>query len=143
MSFLTPHEMPNSEPNNNLEGHDHSSPSSPESEHYEPKFNQIKEDLHNLFNINVTSEISLQYPWVIDELYTAAVDELMKGTPWGFDYMVKENLLTKKQIVERGVTKEMKNRALDILENLKGPRFLRAKELFIETGILEESFPLK
>ena len=106
---------------------------------YEPKFIHIKEDLENLFQVKVTSEVSLRYPWVIDELYNAAIKELEQGTPFGLDYMIDEKLLTKEDIQERGITNEMRTNALAILEKYKGPRFTRAKEVFKESGILLEN----
>ena len=69
-------------------------PHSPEEEsnvqEFEPKFKQTQEDLLYLFNLNVTSKNSLNYPWVKDEMYEKVTEELKLGTPNALDYMFKE-----------------------------------------------------
>lgn len=103
-----------------------------------PKFKHIKEDLKNLFQIEVTSETSLRYPWVKDEIYNAVMQELQQGTPFAFDYMFEEKLLTKEDLQGRGV-EEMKPYAKTILTTFKpGPRLTRAKDLFVNAGILTQ-----
>ncbi len=114
-----------------------STSSTPEAIEFVPKFSHIQEDLLYLFNIQVTSETSLQYPWVKDEMYAKAVEELKLGTPFALDYFFEEKLLTRDELRERGFY-ELKPYALTILKTFKGPRLTRAKDLFIDTGLLSE-----
>jgi hypothetical protein len=109
----------------------------PEALEFVPKFAHIQEDLLYLFNIQVTSETSLQYPWVKDEMYAKAVEELKLGTPFALDYFFEEKLLTRNELRERGFY-ELKPYALTILKTFKGTRLTRAKDLFIDTGLLSE-----
>lgn len=111
--------------------------SAPEAIEFVPKFAHIQEDLLYLFNIQVTSETSLQYPWVKDEMYTKAVEELKLGTPFALDYFFEEKLLTKDELRARGFY-DLKPYALTILKTFKGTRLTRAKDLFIDTGLLSE-----
>ncbi len=110
---------------------------------YVPKFAHIQEDLLFLFNVNVTSESTLNYEFVKDELYTKVIEELKLGTPFALDYMFEEEihgkkLLSREDLQERGI-QEMKPYAKTILANYKkGPRLLRAKNLFVDTGVLTE-----
>jgi hypothetical protein len=101
------------------------------------KFKHIQEDLKFLFEIEVTSQTSLNYPWVKNELYAAVEKELKAGTPFALDYMFDEGLLTKEDLKERRI-ETLKPYAETILATFKGTRLTRAKELFIETGIFTE-----
>ncbi len=109
----------------------------PEAIEFVPKFAHIQEDLLYLFNIQVTSETSLQYPWVKDEMYAKAVEELKLGTPFALDYFFEEKLLTHNELRERGFY-GLKPYALTILKTFKGTRLTRAKDLFIDIGLLSE-----
>ena len=111
--------------------------SSPEAIEYVSKFEHLKEDLENLFNIEVTSETSLSYPWVKDEMYAKVLEDFREGKPFALDYMFEEGLLTKEDLQERGV-KDLKQQALDILKTFKDPRLTTVRNLFINTGILTE-----
>lgn len=111
--------------------------SSPEAIEYVSKFQHLKEDLENLFNIEVTSETSLSYPWVKDEMYEKVLEDFGEGKPFALDYMFEEGLLTKKDLEERGI-KNLKQQALDILKTFKDPRLTTIRNLFINTGILTE-----
>lgn len=102
---------------------------------YVPGFQHIQEDLLYLFTINVTSETSLNYPWVKDEMYAKVVEELKLGTPFALDYMFEEKLLTKEELLAHGLL-ELKPYALQILATYKGTRLARAKQLFIDSGLL-------
>ncbi len=62
--------------------------SSPEAIEYVSKFQHLKEDLGNLFNIEVTSEVSLSYPWVKDEMYEKVIEDFNAGKPFALDYML-------------------------------------------------------
>lgn len=110
---------------------------SPEVHEFVPKFEHIKEDLGNLFNIEVTSETSLTYPWVKDELYQKVVEDFTAGKPFALDYMFEEGLLTKEDLEKRGI-QDMKPQALTIIKTIKGPRLTRIKDLFMSTGILTQ-----
>lgn len=101
-----------------------------------PKFNHIQEDLLYLFNINATSQSSLHYPFVKDEMYSKAIEELQLGTPFALDYMFEEKLLTKEDLQSRHI-EAMKPYAKTILATYKrGPRLTRAKDLFVDSGLL-------
>ncbi len=102
-----------------------------------PKFVHTQEDLSNLFNIEVTSETSLQYPWVKDEMYAKVIEELKLGTPFALDYFFEEKLLTRDDLSARNFY-ELKPYALTILKTFKGNRLNRARELFIDSGLLSE-----
>lgn len=110
---------------------------SPEITEYVPKFEHIKEDLKNLFQIEATSEASLAYPWVKDEMYTKIIEDFNAGKPFALDYLFKEGLLTKEDLISRGIQAN-KERALQILQSLRGPRLFSVKELFIDTGLLTQ-----
>ena len=116
-------------------------PHSPEEEsnvqEFEPKFKQTQEDLLYLFNLNVTSKNSLNYPWVKDEMYEKVTEELKLGTPNALDYMFKEGLLTMEDLFTRRIY-ELKPYAITILQTYKGVRLTNAKELFINSGLLTE-----
>lgn len=107
---------------------------------YVPRFEHIKEDLLYLFDIEATSEASLSYPWEKDKFYGAALKELQLGTPFALDYFFDEQLL-KKEDITLSRRQEMRPYAETILRTFKGPRLVRAKELFAAAGILttEES----
>ena len=109
----------------------------PDTLEFVPKFNHIQEDLLYLFNVQVTSESSLHYPFVKDEMYTKVVEELKLGTPFALDYMFEEKLLTKDELHARGI-QELKPYAKTILAKYKGIRRTRAKDLFIDSGLLTE-----
>ncbi len=111
--------------------------SSPEAIEYVSKFQHLKEDLENLFNIEVTSETSLSYPWVKDEMYEKVIEDFNVGKPFALDYMFEEGLLTKEDLESRGI-KNLKRQALDILKTFKDPRLTTVRNLFINTGILTE-----
>ncbi len=100
-------------------------------------FKHIQEDLEHLFTLTVTSEMSLTYPWVKDEMYSKVVEELQLGTPFALDYMFEEKLLTKEELKTRGI-QELKSYAKTILTIYKGTRLTRAKTLFLESGLLTE-----
>ena len=102
-----------------------------------PRFKHIREDLLYLFTINVTSETSLNYPWVKDEMYQKVVEEFKLGTPFALDYFFEEKLLTKDELQARGF-QELKPYAKTILATYKGTRLTRAKTLFIDCGLLTE-----
>lgn len=110
---------------------------SPEAIEYVSKFEHLKEDLENLFNIEVTSEASLSYPWVKDEMYAKILEDFEEEKPFALDYMFEEGLLTREDLEKRGI-KDMKPQALHILQTFKGPRLISAKNLFIATGLLTE-----
>lgn len=131
-------------PNNNLNSspensvpHSERIDNSPEAVEYVSKFEHLKEDLVNLFNIEVTSEASLKYPWVKDEMYYKIIEDFSEGKPFTLDYMFEEGLLTKEDLKERNI-QAIKPQALEILKTFKGPRLTSAKKLFINTGILTE-----
>lgn len=109
----------------------------PEAIEFVPKFKHTQEDLLYLFNMQVTSETSLHYPFVKDELYQKAIEELKLGTPFALDYMFEEKLLTKDELKNRGI-QELKPYAKTILATYKGTRLTRAKTLFIDCGLLTE-----
>ncbi len=109
----------------------------PEAIEFVPRFRHIQEDLLYLFTINVTSETSLTYPWVKDEMYQKVIEELKLGTPFALDYMFEEKLLTKDELQERGF-QELKPYAMTILATYKGTRLTRARDLFINSGLLTE-----
>ena len=109
----------------------------PEAVEFVPKFTHVKEDLLSLFNIQITSEASLQYPWVKDEMYAKIIKEIKLGTPFALDYFFEEKLLTKDELASRGF-QELKPYAMTILEKYKGIRRTRAKDLFINSGLLTE-----
>lgn len=111
--------------------------SSEEAIEFVPKFKHIKEDLQNLFNIEVTSNVSLSYPWVKDELYAKVIEDLNEGKPFALDYMFEEGLLTKEELQDRGIEK-MKPEAVEILKRIKGPIGRRMKDLIVNVGILTE-----
>jgi len=111
--------------------------SSPEAIEYVSKFHHLKEDLENLFNIEVTSETSLSYPWVKDGMYEKVIEDFNVGKPFALDYMFEEGLLTKEDLEARGI-KNLKPQALDILKTFKDPRLTTVRNLFINTGILTE-----
>ena len=112
-------------------------PEKPEALEFVPHFKHIQEDLLYLFTINITSEVSLNYPWVKDEMYGKAIEELQLGTPFALDYMFEEKLLTKEELHARGL-QELKPYAKTILATYKGTRLTRAKNLFIDCGLLTE-----
>ena len=101
---------------------------------YVPRFKHIQEDLLYLFNIEATSEASLNYPWEKDKFYTASLKELQLGTPFALDYFFDEQLL-KKEDITLSRRHEMQPYAETIIRTFKGPRLTRAKELFIAAGI--------
>ncbi len=112
-------------------------PETPDTLEFVPKFNHIQEDLLYLFNIQVTSETSLHYPFVKDEMYQKVVEELKLGTPFALDYMFEEKLLTKDELRAHGI-QDLKPYAKTILATYKGTRLTRAKDLFIDSGLLTE-----
>jgi hypothetical protein len=112
-------------------------PEKPEVVEFVPHFTHIQEDLLYLFTINITSEASLNFPWVKDEMYNKVVEELRLGTPFALDYMFEEKLLTKEELHTHGI-QELKPYAITILTTYKGIRLTRAKNLFIECGLLTE-----
>ena len=112
-------------------------PAAQEAIEFVPKFKHIKEDLQNLFAIEVTSETSLSYPWVKDEFYAKVVEDFTHHKPFALDYMFEEGLLTKEDLAARNV-RELKQLAIETLQTLKGPRLINAKKLCVETGILTE-----
>lgn len=107
----------------------------------EPRFEQIKDDLAAMFTIEVTSEASLHYEWVKDELYSKVVEGLMYDEYFALDYMANEELykgeplLTKDDMVKRGI-RSLQDHAEKILHMYKEPRLSRIKELFIKSGIM-------
>jgi hypothetical protein len=109
-----------------------------------PKFQHIKEDLQNLFNIEVTSNASLSYPWEKDVFYAKVVEDLNAGKPFALDYMFEEGLLTKEDLQERGIA-TTKAQAIEILKHIKGPIGRRMQDLMVNVGILteEEALDLK
>jgi hypothetical protein len=109
----------------------------PEALEFVPKFTHLQEDLLYLFNIQITSEASLRYPWVKDEMYAKTIEELKLGTPFALDYFFEEKLLTKDELASRSF-QELKPYAKTILEKYKGIRRTRAKDLFIDSGLLTE-----
>lgn len=102
-----------------------------------PKFDHIKEDLEKLFNIEVTSEATLHYPSVKNEMYAKVIEDLQAGKPFALDYMFEEGLLTKNELRDRGIEK-MKPQAEEILRKIKGPIGRRMKDLIVNVGILTE-----
>jgi hypothetical protein len=108
-----------------------------EQEHYVHKFEVIKEAL-KMFGIEVTSEVSLRYPWVKDEMYHAAVNELKNGSTYALEYMLGEELLTKDDVVSRGIRAAAKDTATSLIHTLKNQQRAQAAKLFIDTGILSE-----
>ena len=109
----------------------------------EPRFEQIRDDLVAMFNIEVTSEVSLRYEWVKDELYAKAVEGLMYDEYFALDYMASEKLqdeeplLTQEDFIKRGI-RSLQDHAATILHMYKEPRLTRIKELFIKSGIMTE-----
>jgi hypothetical protein len=106
----------------------------PEAVEFVPKFEHIREDLLYLFNIQTTSEASLNYPWVKDELFLKVTEELKLGTPFALDYMLDENLLTREDLQSRNIN-ALKDYARTILTTYKGPRLARAIDNFINAGM--------
>lgn len=111
-------------------------PNNLEAVEFVPKFTHLQEDLQYLFTITVTSEASLQYPWVKDEMYAKVVEELKLGTPFALDYFFEEKLLTKDELKARGL-QELKPYAMTVLATYKGTRLKRARDLFIDSGLLD------
>lgn len=117
---------------------------SPEVIEIEPKFTQLQEDLLFMFEIKVTSETSLRYPWVKDEFYTKVVEGLTNDEYFALDYMVNEKLhgegeplLNQEDLLSRGI-RTLQNHGRNILHKYKEPRLSRVKELFIVSGIFTE-----
>lgn len=107
----------------------------PEAIEYVEKFKHIQEDLKNLFNIEVTSYASLNYPWVKDEFYAKVIEDITSGKPFALDYMFEEKLLSKDDMVERGIQNH-KPQVIEILKKIKGPIGRRMKDLIVNVGIL-------
>lgn len=132
---------------------------SPDNE-YVSEFTQNKKELKDLFNIEVTSEASLKYPWVIKEFYELAMDNLKSGDPFALEEFFNRNLLaevdirallTKEEPQKRNeiklsartilkkYTENHKGLDLSKLSELSDPsRLARAKNIFIDTGILNQ-----
>lgn len=106
-----------------------------------PKFNHIQEDLKAMFTIEVADERSLFSPQTKDLMYAKVVEDLKLNSPYALDYMFEEELnkkklLTREELQERGI-QHMKPEALQILQTTTGTwQRTRAKNLFIDTGIL-------
>jgi hypothetical protein len=116
---------------------EHEESNEDDKEHYVEKFKYIQKDLKDLFTIEITSEASLSYPWVKDELYAKVIEDFNAGKPFALDYMIHEGLLTKRDLQERGI-QSIKPKALEALTLLRGPRFHDAKDIFVTAGILTE-----
>lgn len=117
---------------------------SPEVIEIEPKFKQLQEDLFSMFEIKVTSENSLRYPWVKDEFYAKVVEGLANDEYFALDYMANEklhedgdSLLNQEDLLSRGI-RTLQDHGRIILHKYKEPRLSRIKELFITSGIFTE-----
>lgn len=98
-------------------------------EEFVPKFTHIKEDLNTLFNIEVTSEASLRYDWVKDEMYGAILEDLQHAKPFALDYMIEEGLLTLEDLKERGIA-EHKDVLKTIIDDVRGQTKVRLTKLY-------------
>lgn len=109
----------------------------------EPRFRQLKEDLAFMFNIEVTSEASLKYPWVKDELFSKVVAGLTNDEYFALDFMANEELhggeplLSKEDFIRRGI-RSYQDHARTILHKYKGQHLANVKQLFTLSGIMTE-----
>ena len=119
---------------------------SPLADEYEPKFNQIKEDLASIFKIYVEDEVLLNNPYVKDEMYTKVKEGLEHNEYFALYCMMETklhkkgpSLLTKKDLLSRGI-RSYQNNARAILHRYenKGPRLKEVKKLFIDSGMFTE-----
>lgn len=131
-------ELRNGTPENNTNLPPLSSIPNQESLEYIPKWKHHQESLSTMFDIDITSEPSLSYPWVKDELYEKVKEGFSEGTYFALDYMFEEGLLTQKDLQERGIS-SYRSQAHLILNNLRSiGQYNQAKKLFEDTGILSE-----
>jgi hypothetical protein len=107
----------------------------------EPRFEQLKNDLSSMFTIEVTSETSLRYPWVKDELYSKILEGFEDNNYFALDYMVHEKLhengealLTKEDLIARGI-RSHQDRGRTILHRWLPPRRNYIEDLFLEAGM--------
>ncbi len=109
-----------------------------ESIEYIPKWKHQQEVLSAMFNIDITSEQSLSYPWVKDEMYSKITESFDNGEYTTLECMFEEGLLSIQDLHERGIMNH-KDKALQILQSLRSTgRYNQAKDLFIATNILSE-----
>lgn len=101
----------------------------PAIEEFVPRFTHIQEDLSNLFNIEVTSEASLRYDWVKDEMYGAILEDLHYAKPFALDYMIEEELLTFEDLKQRGIA-EHKEVLKTIIDGVRGQTKVRLAKLY-------------
>jgi hypothetical protein len=108
----------------------------------ELRFEQIQEDLRVMFGVTVTSEVSLRYPWVKDELYAKVVEGLEDNAYFALDYMVHEEvdpkiktgLLSRNDLIARGI-RNYQDKGRTILHTWKPPRRNYIEDLFLEAGM--------
>lgn len=109
----------------------------PSVEEFVPEFELQKEALEKIFNIEVPYARALDFPWVKDELYAKVKEGLENNEYFALDFMIEENLLTKKDLQERKIN-TLQDHARVILHKYKGPRLVQAKKLFITAGLFTE-----
>lgn len=109
----------------------------------ELRFEQIQEDLRVMFGVTVTSEVSLRYPWVKDELYARVAEGLEDNAYFALDYMVHEEvnpvkklqgLLTRQDLITRGI-RNYQDKGRTVLHTWKPPRRNYIEDLFLEAGM--------
>lgn len=109
----------------------------------EPRWKQLKEDLAFMFNVEVTSEASLKYPWVKDELFSKVVEGLINDEYFALDFMANEELhngeplLSKEDFISRGI-RSYQDHARIILKKYKGQHLASVKQLFTLSGLMTE-----
>lgn len=104
---------------------------------YVEAFKEIQEDLKFMFAIHVENEDDLSSPLIKDKLYEKVIEDLNAGKPFALDYMVEEKLLSKDDIIGRGI-QNYKPQVIEILKKIKGPIGRRMKDLIVNVGILSE-----
>lgn len=104
---------------------------------FEPKFKHIQEDLKYMFLIDVEDEHDLKSHTIKNKMYDVMIRELENGSHYALDYFIEENLLTENDIKEEDIPK-LRSDASKILDTLKGPRLISAKNLFIKAGIISQ-----
>jgi hypothetical protein len=102
---------------------------------YVSRFKVLQDDLKYMFDIIVPYENALLFPWVKDELYTKVIEGLQEGNYFSLDYMLEEGLLSRDDLLNRGI-RDYKDLAIAMIQKAKDKRRTRAKELVLQAGIL-------
>lgn len=104
---------------------------------YVNHFDELAKVTEKLFGVVIPSEEALHFALIKNELYGKVKEDLEENRYFALDFMIEEGLLTKKDLVMRGV-RDLQDHARIILRTYKASRFVQAKKLFILAGIFTE-----